>query len=593
MGCAAVVAAFDRVAGTGSPMRPTKDRPIRLRLPKDSASLPALDGLDPVLARLYAARGITSASELDLALRQLAPVSSLGGIGRAVEVLLCCKLRRIVVIGDFDADGATSTALVVRCLRDFGFADVGYLVPNRFEYGYGLTPEIVRVAAESSPALLVTVDNGTSSVEGVAEARRLGMDVLVTDHHLPGSELPAATAMINPNLSGSTFSSPHLAGVGVAFYVMAALGSALQQQGARGAAKIPARYLDLVALGTVADVVRLDQNNRVLVTQGLHRIRAGKCVPGIAALLTVAGRHRERATSADLGFAVGPRLNAAGRLHDMSMSVECLLTDDTAVALRYAEVLDGVNCERKEIESSMRDQAFSFVDRMDEAGLPACVCVYEKSWHQGVVGLIAARVRERCHRPVIAFARDQDGQLKGSARSVPGIHIRDLLEAVSTVRPGLVPKFGGHAMAAGLSIAEHHLEDFSKLACAQLSRLYPQADFSGALVTDGDLPATSLTLGFARTLRDAGPWGAGFPEPLWCGDFELLEQRTVGETHLKLRVRPLDGPVTLDAIAFNQAGASFRDAVRIAYRLDVNEWRGVETPQLVIEQISNLARLAS
>ena len=569
----------------------TKDRPIRLRLPMDSVAPSALSGLDPVLARLYAARGITAASELDLALRQLVPVGSLGGIERAVEILSSCKSRRIVVIGDFDADGATSTALVVRCLRDSGFADVGYLVPNRFEYGYGLTPEIVRVAARSSPSLLITVDNGISSVEGVAEARRLGMDVLITDHHLPGLELPAATAMVNPNLPGSTFSSPHLAGVGVAFYVMAALGKALQQQGTDGAAKIPARYLDLVALGTIADVVRLDQNNRILVTQGLRRIRAGKCVPGIAALLDVSGRHRARVTGADLGFAVGPRLNAAGRLKDMSLGIECLLTDEPAVALRHAEILDGINCERREIESSMRDQAFSFVDRLDETGLPACVCVYEESWHQGIVGLIAARVRERCHRPVIAFAREQDGQLKGSARSVPGIHIRDLLEAVSTVRPGLVPKFGGHAMAAGLSIAEHHLGDFSKLACEQLSRLYPQADFSGALVTDGDLPAASLTLGFARALRDAGPWGAGFPEPVWCGDFELLEQRTVGETHLKLKVRPLDGRTNLDAIAFNQAGASFRGAVRIAFRLDVNEWRGVETAQLVVEQISNLARL--
>jgi single-stranded-DNA-specific exonuclease len=571
---------------------PAKDRPTRLRLPTDSAVASALDGLDPVLARLYAARGITAASELDLALRRLAPVGSLGGIERAVEILISCKSRRILVIGDFDADGATSTALVVRCLRDFGFVDVGYLVPNRFEYGYGLTPEIVRVAARSSPVLLVTVDNGISSVEGVAEARHLGMDVLITDHHLPGRELPAAAAMVNPNLPGSTFGSPHLAGVGVAFYVMAALGKALQQQGADGAAKIPARYLDLVALGTVADVVRLDQNNRILVTQGLYRIRAGECVPGITALLELSGRQRARVRSRDLGFAIGPRLNAAGRLKDMSLGIECLLTDDPAVALRYAETLDGINSERREIESSMRDQAFSFLDRLDETGLPSCVCVYEESWHQGVVGLIAARLRERCHRPVIAFARVKDGQLKGSARSVPGIHIRDLLEAVSTVRPGLVPKFGGHAMAAGLSIAEHHLGDFSKLACEQLARLYPQADFSGALVTDGDLPATSLTLGFARALRDAGPWGAGFPEPLWCGDFELLEQRTVGENHLKLTVRPLDGRANLDAIAFNQAGASFRGAVRITFRLDVNEWQGVETPQLVVEQISNLARLA-
>jgi single-stranded-DNA-specific exonuclease len=570
-------------------MRATKERPVRFRAPADPAAVAALNALDPVLAGLYVARGITAASELDLALRCLAPVGSLNGVDGAAEVLMAFRQRRIVVVGDFDVDGATSTALVVRCLRDFGFADVDYLVPNRFEYGYGLTPEIVRVAAQSSSALLVTVDNGISSLEGVAEARRLGIDVLITDHHLPGGALPAAAAIVNPNLANSTFSSPHLAGVGVAFYVMAALGNALQRQGRVDAARVPARYLDLVALGTVADVVRLDQNNRILVTQGLRRIRAGSCVAGITALLTASARPRERAGSTDLGFAVAPRLNAAGRLEDMSVGIECLLTDDPAVALRYAGILDGINRERREIEASMRDQAFSFVDRMDAAGLPACVCVYEESWHQGVVGLIASRVRERCHRPVIAFARDQDGQLKGSARSVPGIHIRDLLEAVSTVRPGLVPKFGGHAMAAGLSIAAANLEEFASLASEQLSRLYPRADFSGALVTDGDLPAASMSLDFARILRDAGPWGAGFPEPLWCGDFELVEQRTVGEAHLKLKVRPLSGNTHIDAIAFNQAGSAHRGVVRMAYRLDVNEWHGVESPQLVVEQISHLA----
>jgi single-stranded-DNA-specific exonuclease len=574
-------------------MRAVKERPLRLRVSTDPAAVGALHAFDPVLARLYVSRGITAASELDLSLQRLAPVGSLNGVDRAVDVLMAFRGRRIVIIGDFDVDGATSTALVVRCLRDFGFADVGYLVPNRFEYGYGLTPEIVRVAAQSSPALLVTVDNGISSVEGVAEARRLGIDVLITDHHLPGNALPDAAAIVNPNLAGCSFGSPHLAGVGVAFYVMAALGNRLQQEGRNDAARIPARYLDLVALGTVADVVRLDQNNRILVTQGLRRIRAGNCVAGIVALLTVSTRPRERAGSADLGFAVAPRLNAAGRLEDMSVGIECLLTDDPAAALRYAEILDGINRERREIEASMRDQAFSFVDRMDEAGLPACVCVYDESWHQGVVGLIASRVRERCHRPVIAFARDADGQLKGSARSVPGIHIRDLLEAVATVRPGLVLKFGGHAMAAGLSIASANLKDFANLACTQLSRLYPQADFSGALVTDGDLPAASMNLDFARMLRDAGPWGAGFPEPLWCGDFELVEQRTVGETHLKLKVRPLGGNAHIDAIAFHQAGRVHRGAVRMAYRLDVNEWRGVESPQLVVEQISNLARMAT
>jgi len=569
-------------------MTTIRARPLRSRGLADASALTALGGLHPVLARLYATRGILRPSELETGLQYLAPVGSLNGIERAVEVLMTCRERRIVVIGDFDADGATSTALVVRCLRDFGFADVDYLVPNRFEYGYGLTPEIVRVAAQSSPSLLLTVDNGISSTDGVAEARREGIEVLITDHHLPGRELPLAAAIVNPNLQDSTFRSPHLAGVGVAFYLMAALGKEVQQEGRASAARIPARYLDLVALGTIADVVGLDQNNRILVTQGLTRIRAGKCVAGIAALLASSGRDIGRVNSSDLGFAVGPRLNAAGRLEDMSLGIECLLTDDAAVATRLANILDGINRERREIEASMRDQAFSFVDRMTDSGLPGCVCVYQESWHQGVVGLVAARVRERCHRPAVAFARDHDGQLKGSARSVPGVHIRDVLEAVSTACPGLVQKFGGHAMAAGLIIASGDLDAFSRLACEQLSRLYPRADFSGALLTDGVLPLASLNVDFARILRDAGPWGAEFPEPVWSGDFQLVEQRTVGESHLKLKVRPLDGSVEVDAIAFNQAGAAYRGSVRLAYRVEVNEWRGAQTLQLVIEQITDL-----
>jgi single-stranded-DNA-specific exonuclease len=377
--------------------------------------------------------------------------------------------------------------------------------------------------------------------------------------------------------------------VGVAFYLMAALGKALQDSGVGGAARVPARYLDLVALGTVADVVPLDQNNRILVAQGLQRIRARQCVAGIVALLAQSGRDPGRTVSGDLGFAVGPRLNAAGRLDDMSVGIECLLADDAETAGRLAAVLDGINSDRREIESGMRVQAFAFVDSMSERGLPACVCVYDRSWHQGVVGLIAARVRERCHRPAIAFARDEGGGLlKGSARSVPGVHIRDLLEAISTAEPGMIDKFGGHAMAAGLSLAEAQFKPFARAASEQLSRLYPQADFSGAIVTDGELPATALSLTVAHRLREAGPWGAGFPEPLWQGDFEVLEQRTVGDRHLKLRLRPSDGAGVIDAIAFNQAGPVFRGSVRLAYRLEINEWRGVETPQLVVEQITGL-----
>ena len=547
--------------------------------------LDALHDFDPVLARVYAARGISSPEELDHSLNKLAPISSLNGVADAVDLLLEFRDRHVTVIGDFDADGATSTALVLRCLRDFGFVNVDYLVPNRFEFGYGLTPEIVRVAAGRSPALLVTVDNGVSSIAGVAEAERLGIPVLITDHHLPGTEMPDAAAMVNPNLSDSGFPSRHLAGVGVAFYLMAALGRALESEGVEGAARKPATYLDLVALGTVADVVTLDHNNRILVRQGLERIRAGKAVPGIQALLKQSGRAIRRAVSSDLGFVVGPRLNAAGRLEDMSIGIECLLTDDPAVADRYAATLDRINSERRHIETKMRDQAFAYVDAMDDRRLPACVCLYDESWHQGIVGLIASRVRERCHRPVIAFARDDGGELKGSARSVQGVHVRDLLESVATARPGLISKFGGHAMAAGLSLPQEHFAEFSDCASKQIKRLYPTADFSGALLTDGVLPPDSMNLQFASLLRESGPWGAGFPEPMWSGEFSVVDQRVVGENHLKMRVQPAEGRTVIDAIAFNQAGLPLRGLVKLAYRLDVNEFRGVETPQLIVEQI--------
>lgn len=563
-----------------SPYRPLKTR----HLPNETV-LAALGDFDPVLARVYAARGIAVAADLDHSLSKLAPVSSLNGITDAVELLLGFRDRHVTVIGDFDADGATSTALVIRCLRNFGFAKVDYLVPNRFEFGYGLTPEIVRVAAGRSPDLLITVDNGVSSIAGVAEAARLGIPVLITDHHLPGSELPAARAMVNPNLNDSNFPSRHLAGVGVAFYLMAALGRALESDGVEGAARIPAGYLDLVALGTVADVVTLDYNNRILVRQGLDRIRAGKAVAGIQALIGQSGRTLRRTVSTDLGFVVGPRLNAAGRLEDMSIGIECLLTDDSAVAARYAATLERINSDRRHIETKMRDQAFAYVDAMDDRNLPPCVCIYDESWHQGIVGLIASRVRERCHRPVIAFARDDGGELKGSARSIPGVHVRDLLEAVSATRPGLISKFGGHAMAAGLNLPEKYFSDFSDCVSEQIKRLYPSADFSGALLTDGKLPPGSMNLKFANLLRASGPWGAGFPEPMWSGDFSVVDQRVVGESHLKMRVQPADGPVVIDAIAFNQAGLPIRGPVRLAYRLDVNEFRGVETPQLIVEQI--------
>jgi single-stranded-DNA-specific exonuclease len=565
-----------------------KSRPVVFRsLPKQHAAAD-LDDLDPVLARLYALRGVTSSAQLDYGLARLARVSSLENIDAAVELL--CKHRdgRIVVIGDFDVDGATSTALMLRCLRAFGFSEVDYLVPNRFEFGYGLSPEIVAVAAQSSPDLIVTVDNGISSIAGVRAAKEAGIAVLVTDHHLPAEQLPEADVIVNPNLAGSTFASRNLAGVGVAFYLMAALGRALEQRGDTGAAKIPARYLDLVALGTVADVVPLDHNNRILVQQGLDRIRAGKTVAGIRALLTLSGRQLSRIVSTDLGFIAGPRINAAGRLEDMSVGIECLLTDDQPAAEQRARVLDQINRDRREIETTMREQAFAYVNSLDARRWPSCVCVYEKSWHQGVVGLIAARVKERCHRPVIAFANESDGFLKGSARSVAGVHARDLLEAVSSTHPGMITKFGGHAMAAGLTIAASNYEKFSIAVAEQLDRLYPGADFSGAIVSDGMLPDSAFNLKFARALRDAGPWGSAFPEPTWSGEFELVEQRTVGENHLKLRLRAGDGGNIIDAIAFNQAGPAYRGVVHLAYRLDVNEFRGIESAQLIVEQIAPL-----
>jgi single-stranded-DNA-specific exonuclease len=564
-------------------------RPVVTRPSPPPETIAALGDIDPLHARLFAMRGLTSVAELDYGLGKLAPVGSLENIDEAAELLLEHRDRKIIVVGDFDVDGATSTALMLRCLREYGFADVDYLVPNRFDYGYGLSPEIVRVAAERGPSLLVTVDNGISSISGVAEANALGIPVLVTDHHLPGDELPDAAVILNPNLPGSRFPSRMLAGVGVAFYLMARVGRILEERGLAGAAKIPARYLDLVALGTVADVVPLDHNNRIIVHQGLTRIRAGHSIAGIEAILKQAGRQPARCVSTDLGFAVGPRINAAGRLEDISVGIECLLTDDFDTAMKDAQLLDRINSERRDIESTMREQAFAYVDKLGIQRWPACVCVYDPEWHQGVVGLIAARVRERCHRPVIAFARESDALLKGSARSIQGVHIRDLLEAVHAARPELIVRFGGHAMAAGLTLPEERLAEFEEVAAEQMARLYPHADFSGAIVTDGRLPPDAISLRFARSLRDLGPWGSGFPEPVWSGDFAVVEQRVVGENHLKLRVRPAGGGSVVDAIAFGQAGPAYRGNVQLAFRLDVNEWRGVESPQLVVEQIAPLS----
>jgi len=495
---------------------------------------------------------------------------------------------RILVVGDYDADGATSTALIIRQLHRLGFANVDFRVPDRMRHGYGLTAGLVEEMDSDPPGLIITVDNGVAAHGGVDAARARGIDVLVTDHHLPGPELPRCAAMINPNLAGSTFPSKSLAGVGVAFYLMAALTRRLESE--RGE-RLPAvaDLLDLVALGTVADVVPLDHNNRILVQQGLQRIRAGRCVPGIRALLEVGRRSARRVVATDLGFAVGPRLNAAGRLDDMSLGIECLLTDSEAEARRMAAQLDGLNRERREIESGMQAQALTAIQRLhlDDRSLPTGLCLFDADWHQGVIGILAARIKEQFHRPVIAFAKAGDGELKGSARSVPGLHVRDALDAVATRQPGLITRFGGHAMAAGLTLAEHNFDVFADAFDAECRRHLSADDLNGTIQSDGELSGEELSLDAACQLRDAGPWGQGFPAPVFEGEFDVLGSRTVGECHLKMNLRPAAaGRGSIDAIAFNTpplpAGCQ---RLRMVYRLDVNEYRGVESAQLVVEHI--------
>jgi len=547
-----------------------------------------------VLRRVYAARTVASADELDYSLQKLLPPSLLGGMAVAIELLhqAIKDRQRIVVVGDFDADGATSCALSLRALRAMGAADVHYLVPNRFEYGYGLTPEIVAVAAERNPDLIMTVDNGISSIDGVAAARERGIRVLITDHHLPGEQLPAAEAIVNPNLHGDPFPGKHLAGVGVTFYVMLALRTHLREQGWFEHAGLPepklAVWLDLVALGTVADVVPLDRNNRILVHQGIQRIRVGQCVPGIRALLEIAGRNLQRVVASDMGFSVGPRLNAAGRLDDMSLGIECLLTDDLEAARQMAARLDAMNRDRKDIEADMQSRALQAIAKLDlqDEQLPVGLCLFDPDWHQGVIGILASRIKERFHRPVIAFARSDAGQLKGSARSVSGVHIRDALDVIATHHPGLIDKFGGHAMAAGLSLAEEHYPAFSDAFNEEVARHLSVEDLSGVLYSDGALTDQELSLDTAQLLRDASPWGQGFPAPLFDGHFTLLNHRVVGEKHLKMTLQQVQGGCRIDGIAFNTPPLP-ADCQRVymAYRLDANEFRGVISPQLIVEHI--------
>jgi single-stranded-DNA-specific exonuclease len=546
-----------------------------------------------VVRRVYAARAVAP-DELECSLARLHPGESLSGLKPAVELLEAALAQRlrILVIGDFDADGATSSALAVRALRAFGHADVDYLVPNRFEYGYGLTPEIVELARERRPDLLITVDNGISSIAGTAAAKAAGMRVLITDHHLPGDKLPAADAIVNPNMHGDDFPSKHLAGVGVIFYVMLALRARLREKDWFRSAGIPepnmAELLDLVALGTVADVVVLDFNNRILIDQGIRRIRAGRCCPGILALLQDAGRDPARLVAADLGFAVGPRLNAAGRLEDMSLGIACLLSDDPDQAATMAAQLGELNQQRRKIEGIMQEEALTLLSRLeqDEAGLPPGLCLMDPGWHQGVIGILAGRIKDRFHRPVIAFAPAGEGELKGSARSIQGLHIRDLLERIATRNPSLIAKFGGHAMAAGLSLAADDFPRFEAAFAAAVAEELSSEMLARELLTDGELAPDEYDLRIAEALRDAGPWGQGFPEPLFDGLFEISQSRIVGGRHVKLTMQQPNGGRWLDAIAFNGVEYGWhelRQAVRLAYRLDVNEFRGRRSVQLLVE----------
>jgi len=556
--------------------------------------------IHPVLRRIYAARDIKTADDLDYSLNKLLPYEDLSNIQEAVALLAEAikSNRRILIVADFDADGATSCVVGMQGLRQMGATDVVYVVPNRFEFGYGLSPEIVEVAAEMSPDLLVTVDNGISSVEGVQLARDKGIDVLITDHHLPGEQLPNANAIVNPNQVGDKFQSKMLAGVGVMFYILVALRAHLRDQNWFHEQEIPepnlAELLDLVALGTVADVVPMDRNNRLLVSQGLARIRSGKCRPGIRALLLAANRTLERVTAQDMGFAVGPRLNAAGRLSDMSLGIECLMSDDEMQARNMAVRLDELNKERREIQNDMQEQALIDITELDldDTEMPFGVCLFNEDWHQGVVGILASKIKDKLHRPVIAFAKDKDGLIKGSARSISCVHIRDVLDTIAGQNPGLIDKFGGHAMAAGLTLKEIDFETFKQAFDKELKRFVTAEDLNGSLLSDGELTASEITFGLANDIQNAGPWGQGFPEPQFDGEFELIESRIVGEKHLKLQLRVYgqgkgQGKV-IDAIAFNftdEAWSEKPERVHTVYRLDINEFRGRRQLQLMIENI--------
>ena len=573
-------------------------RLVKRRTANTTLNLP--DSMHPLLRRVYSQRNIKAVEELDLGLEKLIPPEHFKGINEAVQLLIDALQRqqRVLIVADFDADGATSCVVALKALRQFGYLHTDYIVPNRFDYGYGLTPEIVELAKTRNPDLIITVDNGISSIEGVAAAKSAGIKTLITDHHLPGATAPDADAIVNPNQHGCNFPSKSIAGVGVIFYVMLALRAKLRETNwfveNRLAEPKLADLLDLLALGTVADVVALDRNNRILVSEGLRRIRGGRTRPGITSLLEIAGRSSARLTASDLGFSVGPRLNAAGRLDDMSTGIECLLTDHEGTAYKLALQLDGMNKDRKQIEGDMREQAFKFLQEfsLEESDLPAALCIYDERWHQGVVGILASRVKEKFNRPVIAFAdaNDSGNEIKGSARSIKGFHIRDALDVVASSNPGMISKFGGHAMAAGLSLEKDKLQDFTEAFQKQAALLLNEELLQVQILSDGEIEQSEFSMEAAAALIKAGPWGQEFPEPVFDGKFKVIQQRRVGENHLKLVLAPeLASQQTIDAIAFNidkqDWPAPEMTDIEIAYRLDINEFRGNQTLQLMVEHI--------
>jgi single-stranded-DNA-specific exonuclease len=554
------------------------------RHPQHPAAQLEQQGLHPLLARLYASRGITDRAELDYELKSLAPPAALAHASDAAHMLADAieADARLLIIGDYDCDGATATALGMRALRALG-ANVDFLVPDRFKLGYGLSPEIVDLAAQQSPDLIITVDNGIASLEGVDRARQLGIATLITDHHLPGATLPAADCIVNPNQPGCAFPSKCIAGVGVMFYVMLALRAELRERGFVAGRVEPnfADLLDLVALGTVADVVKLDRNNRILVSQGLKRMRAGRLQTGIAALFKATARDPKRATTFDLGFLIGPRLNAAGRLADMRLGIECLLTDDPSRALQIAQELDTLNRTRREIESGMQDQALILLEGIATDAAAPGIALFDASWHEGVVGILASRIKDQLHRPVFAFAPGEGGIVKGSGRSIPGLHLRDALDLVAKRAPGLLLRFGGHAMAAGATLRAEDFGRFRDLFAEIAGELLDSADLTRTLETDGALEGGYISLETARLLENE-VWGQGFPAPLFLDEFEVEQQRGLKEKHLKLRLKK--GNARFEAIQFNFT-AQPGNRTRLAFRLSVNEYMGVETPQLMVEHI--------